>query len=444
MLFIAAVLAVRFVTWVAQQVTQQLDEGFTESDALVRSEATKHRQAVASVIQWVSIVIIAIWVIMQIADVLQFSVGGLIAPATVLGAALGFGAQQLVKDLLSGFFIIVEKQYGFGDLVSLTVAGIAAEARGTVENVTLRVTRLRSSEGELFTIPNGQIVKTVNLSKDWARAVIDIPVSTSADLNRVNEVLHQECEHALDNPVLGALLLDAPTVMGIESIEVDTVTLRVVARTLPGKQFEAGRQLRVVVIRALERAGIFTTSDARVAVVDDSATPAAEAGEDAGCGASAVKFTLNVLEKRSDDDPKRRWPGHMLGGRVRTSTLVLIVLFLAVWWTYDTYKPQAPSHDGPPATQVVPPGFVPDPNYTWVPRTRVEQQPDRHAHTDAHDDAATPAAARHDDDHVAAFPAADAAVRTALLHPHSVTAAGAGPGAHPGAAEELIVASRRN
>ena len=281
MLFIAAVLAVRFVTWVAQQVTQQLDEGFTESDALVRSEATKHRQAVASVIQWVSIVIIAIWVIMQIADVLQFSVGGLIAPATVLGAALGFGAQQLVKDLLSGFFIIVEKQYGFGDLVSLTVAGIAAEARGTVENVTLRVTRLRSSEGELFTIPNGQIVKTVNLSKDWARAVIDIPVSTSADLNRVNEVLHQECEHALDNPALGALLLDAPTVMGIESIEVDTVTLRVVARTLPGKQFEAGRQLRVVVIRALERAGIFTTSDARVAVVDDPAAPVAEAGEDA-------------------------------------------------------------------------------------------------------------------------------------------------------------------
>jgi moderate conductance mechanosensitive channel len=194
MLFIAAVLAVRFVTWVAQQVTRQLDEGFAESDALVRSEATKHRQAVASVIQWVSIVIIAIWVIMQIADVLQFSVGGLIAPATVLGAALGFGAQQLVKDLLSGFFIIVEKQYGFGDLVSLTVTGIAAEARGTVEDVTLRVTRLRSSEGELFTIPNGQIVKTVNLSKDWARAVIDIPVSTSADLNRVNEVLHQECE----------------------------------------------------------------------------------------------------------------------------------------------------------------------------------------------------------------------------------------------------------
>ena len=277
MLLIAAVLAVRFVTWVAQQVTRHLDVGFAESDALVRSEATKHRQAVASVIQWVSIVIIAIWVIMQVGDVLQFSLGGLIAPATVLGAALGFGAQRVVQDLLSGFFIIVEKQYGFGDLVSLTVGGIAAEARGTVENVTLRVTRLRSSDGEVLTIPNGQIVKTINLSKDWARAVVDIPVSTSVDLNRVNEVLHQECERALDNPLLGELLLDAPTVMGVESIEVDTITLRVVARTLPGKQFEAGRQLRVLVIRALARAGIVTAADATVGLVDDPAVPAAKA-----------------------------------------------------------------------------------------------------------------------------------------------------------------------
>ncbi|HUH67686.1 MAG TPA: mechanosensitive ion channel family protein [Mycobacterium sp.] len=277
MLLIAAVLAARFVNWTAQRITHRLDVRFAESDALVRSEATKHRQAVASVISWVSIVIIAIWVILQIAGILRFSMGGLIAPAAVLGAALGFGAQQLVKDLLSGFFLIVERQYGFGDLVALTVTGVAAEARGTVENVTLRVTKLRAADGEVFTIPNGQIVKAANLSKDWARAVVDIPVSTSADLNRVNEVLHQECEHARDNAALGELLLDAPTVMGVESIEVDTVTLRLVARTLPGKQFEAGRQLRVLVIRALARAGIVTASDAKVGIVDDAAIPAAEA-----------------------------------------------------------------------------------------------------------------------------------------------------------------------
>jgi small conductance mechanosensitive channel len=276
MLLIGAVLAVRLVTWVAEKVTRQLDVGFAESDALVRSEATKHRQAVASVIQWVSIVLIAIWVIVEIGDVLRFSLAGLVAPAAVLGAALGFGAQQLVKDLLSGFFIIVEKQYGFGDLVELTMAGVP-EARGTVEDVTLRVTRLRSSDGEVFTVPNGQIVKTVNLSKDWARAVVDVPVSTSADLSLVNEVLHQACEHALDNPLLSELLLDAPTVMGVESIELETVTLRVVARTLPGKQFEVGRLLRVLVIRELARADIVTAADATVGLVEDPAVPAAKA-----------------------------------------------------------------------------------------------------------------------------------------------------------------------
>ena len=262
MLVIGAILAARFVTWVAQRVTRRLDVGFAESDALVRSEATKHRQAVASVISWVAIVCICIVVAVNIAGVLDFSVRSLVAPATVVGAALGFGAQQLVKDLLAGFFIIAEKQYGFGDLVELTIVGSATDASGTVEDVTLRVTRLRSSDGEVFTVPNGQIVKSVNLSKDWARAVVDIPVSASADLNVVNDVLHDVCEHAQDDQALKAVLLDTPSLMGVESIEIETVSVRMVARTLPGKQFEAGRRLRVLVVRALRRAGIVTAADA--------------------------------------------------------------------------------------------------------------------------------------------------------------------------------------
>ena len=155
----------------------------------MRTESAKHRQAVASVISWVSVALLFVLVAVEITDILAIPVGSLVAPAAVLGAALGFGAQRIVQDLLSGFFIITEKQYGFGDLVALTVAGINAPAEGTVEDVTLRVTKLRSTEGEMFTIPNGQIVKTLNLSKDWARAVIDIPVPTSADLNLVNDVL---------------------------------------------------------------------------------------------------------------------------------------------------------------------------------------------------------------------------------------------------------------
>ena len=183
------------------------------------------------------------------------ALGSLVAPAAVLGAALGFGAQRIVQDLLSGFFIITEKQYGFGDLVTLTL-GASNDATGTVEDVTLRITKLRTSDGEVFTVPNGQIMKSLNLSKDWARAVVDIPVPTSADLNAVNELLHAVCENAMKNPAMSELLLDQPQLMGVESLELDTVNLRMVARTLPGKQFEVGRQLRLLVIAALARAGI--------------------------------------------------------------------------------------------------------------------------------------------------------------------------------------------
>ena len=121
LLLIGAVLAARFVNWAAQKVTERLDEGFVESDALVRSEANKHRQTAASLISWVSVVLIAIVVAVQLADILNIPVREFVAPATVIGAALGFGAQQMVRDLLAGFFIILEKQYGFGDLVTLTV-----------------------------------------------------------------------------------------------------------------------------------------------------------------------------------------------------------------------------------------------------------------------------------------------------------------------------------
>jgi small conductance mechanosensitive channel len=275
---IGGLLAARFINWMANRIVRRIDEEYRESDALVRSESGKHRQAVASVISWVSVALLAVIVSVQVTTILAIPVGSLVAPAAVLGAALGFGAQRVVQDLLSGFFIITEKQYGFGDLVSLTVAGINTPADGTVEDVTLRVTKLRSTEGEMYTIPNGQIVKTVNLSKDWARAVIDIPVPSSADLNTVNDVLHGVAEKAVEDPQLEALLLDAPQLMGVESIELDTVNLRMVARTLPGKQFEVGRRLRILVIRALRRAGIASPTDGRSPMVEAIAHSASTGG----------------------------------------------------------------------------------------------------------------------------------------------------------------------
>ncbi len=261
LLLLGGLLAARFVSWATQTISKRIDTDFQASDALVRSESIKHKQAVASVISYVAIALLGVMVVVQVTSILAIPVGSLVAPAAVLGAALGFGAQRIVQDMLSGFFIITEKQYGFGDLVSLTVTAIAEPAIGTVEDVTLRVTKLRSSEGELFTIPNGLIVKTVNLSKDWARAVIDIPVPTAADLSKVYTVLHGVADAAIKDDRLHDLLLDAPQLMGVESIELDNVNVRMVARTLPGKQFEVGRQLRVMVIAALARAGIVTPAD---------------------------------------------------------------------------------------------------------------------------------------------------------------------------------------
>jgi len=281
MWLLASVLLARFFTWTARRITRRLDEGFHESDALVRSEATKHRQAVASVISWVSIAILYVVVAVEVVGILQVPVASLVAPAAVLGAALGFGAQRIVQDLLSGFFIITERQYGFGDLVQLTITGVAKDATGTVEDVTLRVTKLRSSDGEVFTIPNGQIVKSVNLSKDWARAVVDIPVPVAADLNQVNHVLHDVCNTATEDARLKDLLLDEPSLMGVESIEPEKVVLRMVARTLPGKQFEVGRQLRVLVVRALSRAGIVSSGETPPTVAAIPAPATSAAGEEA-------------------------------------------------------------------------------------------------------------------------------------------------------------------
>ncbi len=252
-----AVITTRLIRWIAGRISWRLTKG-DQRDATTQSETVKHGQAVASVISSVAISVLYVVVAVDVANQLGLPLGSLVAPAAVLGAALGFGAQRIVQDLLSGFFIITEKQYGFGDLVALTVTG-GGDAQGTVEDVTLRVTKLRTSDGEVFTVPNGQIVKSLNLSKDWARTVVDIPVPATADINRVNEVLRDVSTTASRADGLPDLLLDEPQLMGVESIEKDTVKLRMVARTLPGKQFEVGRRLRSLVVSALRRAGLATT-----------------------------------------------------------------------------------------------------------------------------------------------------------------------------------------
>ncbi|MFC7753555.1 mechanosensitive ion channel family protein [Tsukamurella soli] len=262
MWMIAAVLLNRFVNWSSARVTARIDAQFAHSDSLVRTESAKHQHALIQVISWVAIAVVYLVAAYNVVHALGVPISALVAPATVIGAAVGFGAQRVVQDLLAGFFLITEKQYGFGDVIELTITANAT-ASGTVEDVTLRVTKLRNADGEVITVPNGQILKATNLSKDWARAVIDIPVPLGVDMGRVNELLHRVGERAFTDPLLSTLLLDEPTLMGVESIDVDHVNLRMVARTLPGKQFEVGRNLRARIVRALATLGIAVDATAR-------------------------------------------------------------------------------------------------------------------------------------------------------------------------------------
>jgi small-conductance mechanosensitive channel len=261
LLVLGAILLTRLVRWGGVFLTERIDSRLAEIDELVSSERAKHRHALVQVLTWTLLVLIYSIAALLIVQRFGVPLAGFVAPATVVGVALGFGAQRLVQDLLAGFFVIAERQYGFGDLIRISVVGVAIPVLGTVEDVTLRITTIRSVNGEVVITPNGQIVQVTNLSRDWARSVIDVPVPATADVILISEILRQVGVDAFADSALHALLLDAPSVMGVESIEVDQFKIRVVARTLPGKQFEVGRALRARISRALLREGIMPTTN---------------------------------------------------------------------------------------------------------------------------------------------------------------------------------------
>jgi small conductance mechanosensitive channel len=256
LLVTGAVLLTRLANWLGARITEHIDELNKGDDVLVRSEAAKHRHALAQVITWVSLVVIYCLTAVLVVQRFGIPITGFVAPATIAGVALGFGAQRVVQDILAGFFIISERQYGFGDVIRINVLGVGTPVVGTVEEVTLRITQIRSLDGEVITTSNGQIVQVTNLSRDWARSVVDVPLPATVAIDRATEVLKQVGAAAFADEHLRPLLLDEPSVMGVESIDVDQFKLRVVARTLPGRQFEVGRNLRARITTAFASAGV--------------------------------------------------------------------------------------------------------------------------------------------------------------------------------------------
>ncbi len=261
LLILGAILLTRLAAWGRGRMMERIDSRFAETEDLVRSEAAKHRHVIAQVLTWT--VLAVIYVVTTVLIVQDFGVplAGFVAPAALLSAALGFGLQKFVQDIGAGFFITGERQYGFGDVVRISVSGVSQPAVGTVEEVTLRITRIRSVSGEVIITPNGQIAQVTNLSRDWARAVIDVPVPSSVDVGHASEVLQRVGRDIYADDSLRKMMLDEPSVMGVERIEVDVFSVRMVARTLPGMQFDVGREIRARVASAFLREGILVSAE---------------------------------------------------------------------------------------------------------------------------------------------------------------------------------------
>jgi small conductance mechanosensitive channel len=261
LLILGAVLLTRFAKWVGVRIDQHVDAGSSDKDSLVRSEAIKHRQAVTQVITWVTVAVIwAVAVVLVIARV-GIPIESLIAPATAVGILTGLGLQKAAQDVVAGAFIIAERQYGLGDLVAVSAIGISEDKMGTIEDISLRITRMRTANGELVIVPNGGIVRVINFSRDWARAVVDIPLPATADATRVRHLLGEVAKDSYNDESLRPMLMDEPVVLGVESLDVGQLNVRMVARTLPGKQFDVSRELRGRVAQAFQQADITTDAE---------------------------------------------------------------------------------------------------------------------------------------------------------------------------------------
>ena len=166
------------------------------------------------------------------------NIGPLIAGAGIVGIALGFGAQTLVRDFLSGLFMLFEDQYGIGDVVDL------GDASGTVEAVSLRVTRLRDVNGTVWYVRNGEILRVGNMSQNWARTVLDVRVGLGEDLSRVRGILEETCHGMWDDEDFSGMIIEEPEVWGVERMDTDAVVVRVAIKTAPLEQWGVARELR--------------------------------------------------------------------------------------------------------------------------------------------------------------------------------------------------------
>jgi small conductance mechanosensitive channel len=233
------------VSLVVRAVRRAVDDG----DGAVTSDAERRAETLGSVLTNAARVLVVAFFLLMTLQEFGVNIGPLVAGAGVAGVALGFGAQSLVKDVISGFFFLMENQFGVGDIINVDDKHV-----GTVERMTLRITQLRDAEGRAHFVPNGSIVRVVVLSKDFARALVDVEVDLSTDPDQAFEVLREvgRSLHA-DRPYQ---VLEPLEVKGIETLGPNGFVIRTLTKTGPGAQWDVARELRRRILLAFREAGI--------------------------------------------------------------------------------------------------------------------------------------------------------------------------------------------
>ncbi|GAB7191444.1 hypothetical protein NUM3379_21510 [Kineococcus sp. NUM-3379] len=221
-----------------------------ESSPLLSERRNQRAQTLGSVLKSVVTLVLGVLAVLTVLDQIGLSIAPFLASAGIAGVALGFGAQSLVKDFLSGVFMLAEDQYGVGDVVDL------GDASGSVEAVGLRVTRVRDVNGTVWYVRNGEILRVGNQSQGWARAVLDVQVAYGEDLARVTELLERIGRVLREEEDWAPIVLEEPEVWGVEQMAQDGLVIRLVVKTAPLEQWKVARELRRRIKAAFDAEGI--------------------------------------------------------------------------------------------------------------------------------------------------------------------------------------------
>lgn len=239
-----------WLSWLAMRIlARRIELAVDDGDDAILTAAEKRGQTIAQLVRSVGRVVVLLVGLMLTLN-LFIDIAPILAGAGILGLAISFGAQSLVKDLIGGFFILLENQFAVGDVVE--IAGKA----GAVEEISLRVVHLRDLEGRVHIVPNGQIGVVTNMTKGWSRVLLEIGVAYETDLDRALAVFRAEASAFAADPAWKYLLDGVPEVPGVERFEESSIVIRTLLRTLPGKHWDVAREYRRRLKARLDAEGI--------------------------------------------------------------------------------------------------------------------------------------------------------------------------------------------